>query len=156
MARSRPQVKWALPGRTARVLQERCREGETTDVGGRLRRRIQQALKTPRLTGVLHQPDCPHSPDKSSEISIDMQIDEVEAQVVHRGTLRRQLRHDVLPEPALRRAGPAAGVLPLPGVTGQGNWTGYNNQDLDDLIDALRRENSMSRSGKRSSKRRSA
>ena len=99
-------------------------------------------MKTPRLTGVSFINQIARIIQTNlAEINIDLQIDEVELGSFITGTLLPG-NFDMTFFPNLPYDEPdrPLAFYHSRGVTGTGNWTGYNNQDLDALIDAQARE----------------
>jgi peptide/nickel transport system substrate-binding protein len=100
------------------------------------------ALKTPRLSGVSFINDIARIIQTNlAEINIEVTIDEVELGSYITGTLLPG-NFDMTFFPNLPYDEPdrPLAFYHSRGVTGQGNWTGYNNQDLDALIDAQSKE----------------
>ncbi len=138
-----PQAKWALPQdelrafykrdlTAAKQLMDSAGYGDGFDV----------SLKTPRLTGVSFINDIARIIQTNlREININVQIDEVElGSYIVSTLLPGNFDMTFFPNlPYDEPDRPLAFYHSL-GVTGAGNWTGYNNQDLDDLIEAQSRE----------------
>jgi ABC-type transport system substrate-binding protein len=138
-----PQFKWALP-------EERLKEFYALNIA-RAKTLMEEAgfgdgfssrMKTPRLPGINVLNDIARIiVDSWKEINVDVQIDEVELGAYIGSTLLSG-NFDMTFFPNLpydEPDRPLAFYHSL-GVTGAGNWTGYTNPALDELIEAQARE----------------
>jgi len=134
-----PQFKWALPQEQLRSFYQRDVERAKTllDEAG-YSRGFESTMKTPRLPGINILNDIARILVASwDEVGIKVQIDEVELGAYIGGTLLPG-NFDMTFFPNLpydEPDRPLAFYHSL-GVTGAGNWTGYTNPALDQLIEA--------------------
>jgi len=138
-----PQTKWALPQEELRAFYKKdVAKAKELMASAGYEGGFSVAMKTPRLTGVSFVNQIARIIQTNlAEINIDMQIDEVELGSFITGSLLPG-NFDMIFFPNLpydEPDRPLAFYHSL-GVTGTGNWTGYNNQDLDALINAQARE----------------
>lgn len=138
-----PQVKWALP-------QEQLRDFYARDI--QKARQLMEAagmpdgfssrMKTPRLPGVNILNDIARIiVDSWKDINVDVQIDEVELGAYIGSTLLPgNFEMTFFPNLPYDEPDRPLAFYHSRGVTGSGNWTGYSNPELDDLIDAQAQE----------------
>lgn len=134
-----PQFQWALPEERLTSFYKRdvAKAKQLMEAAGRPDG-FKAKLKTPRLPGVNFINDIARIiVDSWKDINVDVQIDEVELGA-YIGSVLLPGNFDMTFFPNLPYDEPDR---PLSfyhslGVTGSGNWTGYTNPALDELIDA--------------------
>lgn len=137
-----PQEKWALPqDQLLEFYKLNVPKAQQLMADAGYSGGFSSRMKVPRLPGVNVLNDIAQIIVNSwKEINIDVQLDEIELGSYISTLLSGNFDLTFFPNLPYDEPDRPLSFYHSGGVTGNGNWTGYNNQELDKLIDAQAKE----------------